>query len=56
MSAIGMDRPCSETHPEIMGEDNRRSMNHARKATNQATTIGIDIGKNNFHLIGLNVR
>ena len=28
----------------------------ARKATNQATTIGIDIGKNNFHLIGLNVR
>ncbi len=28
----------------------------ARKATNQATTIGIDIDKNNFHLIGLNVR
>ena len=28
----------------------------ARKATNQATTIGIDIGKNNFHLIGFNVR
>ncbi len=28
----------------------------ARKATNQATTIGIDIGKNNFHLIGLDVR
>ena len=28
----------------------------ARKATKQATTIGIDIGKNNFHLIGRNVR
>ncbi len=28
----------------------------ARTATNQATTIGIAIGKNNFHLIGLNVR
>ncbi len=28
----------------------------AHKATNQATTIGIDIDKNNFHLIGLNVR
>ncbi len=28
----------------------------ARKATNQATTIGIDIGNNNFHLIGLDVR
>ncbi len=25
----------------------------SRKATNSATTIGIDIGKNNFHLIGL---
>jgi transposase len=25
----------------------------ARKATDQVTTIGIDIGKNNFHLIGL---
>ncbi len=23
------------------------------KATDQVTTIGIDIGKNNFHLIGL---
>ncbi len=28
----------------------------ARKATNQVTTIGIDIGKNNFHLIGLDGR
>ncbi len=25
----------------------------ARKATDQVTTIGIDIGKNSFHLIGL---
>ncbi len=25
----------------------------ARKATEQVTTISIDIGKNNFHLIGL---
>ncbi len=25
----------------------------ARKATDRVTTIGIDIGKNNFHLIGL---
>ncbi len=25
----------------------------ARKATDQMTTIGIDIGKNTFHLIGL---
>ncbi len=25
----------------------------ARKATDPVTTIGIDIGKNNFHLIGL---
>ncbi len=25
----------------------------ARQATDQVTTIGIDIGKNNFHLIGL---
>ncbi len=25
----------------------------ARKETDQVTTIGIDIGKNNFHLIGL---
>ena len=24
----------------------------ARKATDQVTTIGIDIGKNTFHLIG----
>jgi len=24
-----------------------------RKATDQVTTIGIDIGKNTFHLIGL---
>ena len=24
-----------------------------RKVTDQVTTIGIDIGKNNFHLIGL---
>ncbi len=24
----------------------------ARKATDQVTTIGIDIGKNSFHLIG----
>ncbi len=24
-----------------------------RKATDQVTTIGIDIGKNSFHLIGL---
>ncbi len=24
-----------------------------RKATEKVTTIGIDIGKNNFHLIGL---
>ena len=28
----------------------------ARKATNQVTTIGIDIGKNSFHLIDPNVR
>ncbi len=28
MSANGMDRPCSETHPEILGAGNRRSMNH----------------------------
>jgi transposase len=26
----------------------------ARKATDHVTTIGIDVGKNNFHLIGLN--
>jgi hypothetical protein len=25
----------------------------ARKATEQVTTIGIDIGKNSLHLIGL---
>ena len=25
----------------------------SHKATEQVTTIGIDIGKNNFHLIGL---
>jgi len=25
----------------------------ARKTTDQVTTIGIDIGKNNFHVIGL---
>ncbi len=25
----------------------------ARKATDQVTTIGIDIGRNSFHLIGL---
>ncbi len=28
----------------------------ARKATDQVTTIGIDIGKNAFHLIDLNDR
>ncbi len=28
----------------------------ARKATNQVTAIGIDIGKNSFHLIDPNVR
>ena len=28
----------------------------ARKATNQVTTIGIDIGKSSFHLIDPNVR
>ena len=27
-----------------------------RKATDGVTTVGIDIGKNSFHLIGLNVR
>jgi hypothetical protein len=27
-----------------------------RKATEQVTTIGIDIGKNTFHLIGLDGR
>ncbi len=45
MSGNGMDRPCSGTHPEILGAV-------TRKATDQVTTIGIDIGKNNFHLIG----
>ncbi len=28
----------------------------SRKATDSVTTIGIDIGKNSFHLIGLDVR
>ncbi len=28
----------------------------ARQATNQGTTIGIDIGKNSFHLNGLDGR
>jgi hypothetical protein len=28
----------------------------ARKATDQVTTIGIDIGRNSFHLIGLDGR
>ncbi len=28
----------------------------ARKATEQVTTIGIDIGKNTFHLIGFDDR
>ncbi len=28
----------------------------ARKATDQVTTIGIDIGNNSFHLIGLDGR
>ena len=28
----------------------------SRKATDSVTTIGLDIGKNNFHLIGLDVR
>ncbi len=28
----------------------------ARKATDQVTTIGDDIGKNSFHLIGLDGR
>ncbi len=27
----------------------------SRKATDSVTTIGIDIGKNTFHLIGLNL-
>ena len=27
-----------------------------RKATDQLTTIGVNIGKNNFHLIGLDGR
>ncbi len=28
----------------------------SRKATNRVTTIGIDIGKNTFHLIGFDAR
>ncbi len=28
----------------------------SRKATNSVTTIGIDSGKNSFHLIGLDAR
>ncbi len=28
----------------------------SRKATDRVTTIGIDIGKNGFHLIGLDDR
>ena len=28
----------------------------SRKATDRVTTIGIDIGKNGFHLIGLDGR
>ena len=28
----------------------------SRKATDQVATIGIDIGKNSFHLMGLNDR
>ncbi len=28
MSANGMNRPCSETHPLVLGADDRRSMNH----------------------------
>src|SRR6266498_3261444 len=55
ISANGMDRPCS--CPQIAGATTRgaRAMDH-KASDSIVTAIGIDIGKNTFHLVGLDER
>jgi hypothetical protein len=41
---------------EIGGQQAEEARTTSHKATGVVTTIGIDIGKNSFHLIGLDGR
>ena len=60
-SGNGMARPCSAAKLldrgwEASSKLEERAMRTSQKTPETATTIGIDIGKNTFHLVGLDQR
>src|SRR5215468_5460116 len=56
-SANGMVRPCSCRISDRLTEAlNERSTPMAEKPTSVTVVIGIDIGKNTFHVVGLDDR
>src|SRR5215831_6048040 len=57
MSANGMVRPCSRPASDWAGRD-AKDKEHAMAKTFETTVavIGIDIGKNSFHIVGLDRR
>src|SRR3954463_4612407 len=58
MSANGMVRPCSCPSPALALGGGAQDKEHAMAATAQSAiaVIGIDIGKNSFHVVGLDGR
>ena len=56
-TANGMDRRCSPQYPRVeRGSAAVRSPAMPRQSTDTVAVLGIDIGKNTFHLVGLNER
>ena len=54
MSANGMVRPCSLPRPRYKLARGAKDKEHAMSQTHDTTVavVGIDIGKNSFHVIG----
>ena len=52
MTASGMERRCSQQYPASSGVPRSKGARHASQVQRSAV-LGIDIGKNVFHLIGL---
>jgi hypothetical protein len=53
-SANGMDRRCSPQYPASNGVSGSKEPAIRRQPNEAIAVLGIDIGKNTFHLIGLN--
>jgi transposase len=56
MSANGMVRPCSKPAARKLARGAKPGARHVKETNSAIAVIGIDIGKNSFHIVGQDQR